>query len=344
MIGKGTARSRRRPRNALLAHDRAIVESFFRKLFTSPLDGFYLLALATVLVIFLRSGLTGLSPPYSDLAPSALSTIPATMTYLWFLRRLIWFRSESVFTADALTGVQARGYLLLGNFLAASMFSTLLFAPDLAALGKSLASWMLSAMLTLGVAQLVSCIMREPGAVNSETLVKLVSSRTSPSARATGTIVGAMLVALGLWLLPSDADIALVVVVPIVWCIWFAPIPYSALDFESYIGRSPFASVAKALRWPLIAVCVFAAIAGASADWKVALAGLAAGGAVIAYKLLEVLLVRALGRARTQFAMAVCLFGIITAVMVQPLLLSGILPVLGFRLVRAGYRRRWQLP
>ncbi|MBX7497195.1 hypothetical protein K3172_15150 [Qipengyuania sp. 6B39] len=328
-------------RNPLVAHDLLVVRGLIRSLTARALDALSAVFLLFVVIAALRHGLAGLPVAYRSIAISVLPGIPATLLLVVLLRRLEFFRTQSVVANAALCRRPAAAYVGLFQLAASIAFSIAFFAPDGPAVVLSMASWWIALFVAFAIARGLRQVLSWLDTYGQDRLAQIVEARGSDRVRRAAMLAVAIAIAtVSAVMSPTTAGIVSVVSV-LAWGLFFVPISYPVIEYEGMVGRPLRDSLAGRLGYLAAATVGFAGASLASFDWRVGASIVSVGVALAAYKMLEILLARALGGSRVQFALAACLFVLVSVALVQPLAFAIIAPVLAYWLSRLARKRLW---
>ena len=342
MVSRIDGRPYRR-RNPLLTHDFAILHAILIPLFQRVLDGVTLVGFVIALVALARHGLSNLTPQYAIIAVALSSGFAAIAVHAALMRRIAYFRTDSVLVSHALRTKTAAVYVLVFHTIVSLSVALSLFSGKLSEVLQSIMSWWSSVLICVVVATLLRHFIRAASPLAIDRFNRFVATRYSEKAVIAAAMVGCLGAGLASVTIDGDGAVVLAAVSALIIGLWFSPVSYSVVNFERLVGRSVQRTAWVQLKYLTCIAAAFGATGVIVWNWRLAGAAIAVMGILFVYKLLEVLLARALPASRVQFALTMCLFALMTIGAVMPLLLAAALPVLCIWLGKLGRARTYQL-
>lgn len=312
-------------------------------MFANPIDGLIAGVIVIVLIGLARNGLWAMAPLHRLAAASGIAGLLGPYAYYVALRRLAFFRSDSVLAHVALDGASAWRYVLVIAVLACLAPAAALFLPDPALLSSFVASFCLSLAVAVVLAKGFTLVRRRLTMTRQEKLARIFASRHASAYLPAAAIGGAAIIAAAGANLDWPAAAAIATVIALALGLWYSPVAYSRVEYERLIGMSPTASLWLQLKSLLLLSGVLTAGAMLGLEMRVVGVTVAVLTLLLCYKILEILVVRAFGGNRAQFFLALTLFALAGVGIVLPVLLAVIVPAAALWLVRKGSKRTWQL-
>jgi hypothetical protein len=329
--------------NPLLAHDLAIAAAGLRQMVRRPQDMLTMALAGAMAIGFGRASVDMLADDMRPFLLMGLASFAAISLDLALHSRLRYFRHESVLSPVALRVGPDILYRLFFHLLADSVLAGLICLPDLGLFAKVWVAWwfaLLPVQMCLALARLPQ-IPTTNGVFGF--LVDLWRSRHAGSG-ALSVVSAAAAIVFASALFGSRAiapGIASLLMIGLM--LWYAPIDHAVVTFERIIGHSPASSVRARLRIGFFAASALAIAAVAAGNAQLVAAVVVTALAVAAYKILEILLSRVMGRRQVQLTLA-CLLSIMLATGVALPWAAALLliAVAGWLAWRAG-RTEWML-
>jgi hypothetical protein len=329
--------------NRLLVHDRQIAVYHLRATFSSLGDGLTAIALSAFVVALARYGLFSLQASYRPVAVSIIASVIAPYFYYVLVRRIAFFRSNSVLADVALDIASARQYVLSIATISCLAIMAALLLPDVPLMVSFFVSFWASLVITVLLAKAFAALRRRISYRKQERLDQLLASRHLGTGLPVGAVGGAAIVFAAACFLDVPVAASIATFTSVALGFWFSPIAYSAVEFERLVGLSPTYSLRTRLRDGLFLAGALTGGALSSLQWQVAGIVLAVFALLLLYKGLEVLMVRAVGGNKAQFTMVLFLFGLVSVVFVLPFSVPLLVPASASWLLAKGRRRTWQL-
>lgn len=328
--------------NRLFVHDIQIAIYHFRSIFSSLGDGLIAVAGATAMVAFARYGILSLQPPYRQVVVAIAASVLAPYIYYVLVRRVAFFRSNSVLADLALDAAIARRYVFSIAFICSAIITSLLLPVSSLMLNffvSFCASLLITALLSKAFAALLCRISYQ----KQKRLDQLIASRYLGRGMPVAAVGGAAIIFSAARFVDVNIAAAIATLTSATLSLWYSPIAYSAVEYERLIGLSPVYSLRTKLRDLVLLGGALTGGASLSLKWQVAGVVVAVFAALLLYKGLEVLVVRAVGGSKAQISMILILFGLAVLGIVLPFLILFLVPVCAWRLLVIGRKRTWQL-
>ncbi len=330
-------------RNKLLVHDGAIAASHLRAVLARPFDGVIVCLAGIVLVALARDSLASLPPHYRLAAVSGIAGILGAYVYYFAQRRLAFFRSVSVLAHIALHSASAWQYVLAMALVACAGTAVVFLAPEPQLVLTFVTSFCISVLVAIAFAKGCALGRRRLAIARQERLMRILASRHAGPHPVKAAIAGAVIIAAASMILKPAEALPIAAITAAGLGLWYSPVAYSRIEYERLIGMSPAATLWAQLQRLLMLGAVMTAGAMLGMTVQAVAATIAVIALLLAYKGLEILIVRAFGPGRAQFLMTVSLIVLLTTMMILPLLLVVLAPLSIAWLLRAGRKRTWQL-
>lgn len=329
--------------NRLFVHDLQIAAYHLRAAFSSLGESLTTIALLAFVVALARYGLFSFQPLHRPVVVSIVASAVAPYLYYVLVRRIAFFRSNSVLAEVALDAASARWYVFSIAAIACLAIMIAVLAPDLPLMVGFLASFCASLLIAVLVSKAFAALHRRISYRKQERLDQFLASRYLGRGMPVAAIGGAAIVLAAACFLDVPVAAAIATFTSIALGFWFSPIAYSAVEYERLVGLSPTHSLRTKLRDCLLLGGALTAGALLSLRWEVAAVVVAVLALLMLYRGLEVLTVRAVGASKTQVSMVLFLFGLASIVFILPFLVPVLLPACLWWLLAKGRKRTWQL-
>jgi hypothetical protein len=329
--------------NRLLTHDLHIAVYHLRAAFSSLGDSLTAVAVLALVVALARYGLFSFQPLHRPVVVSIVASVIAPYLYYVLVRRLAFFRSDSVLADVALDTASARKYVFFITAICCLAIIVALLFPNLSLMVSFVVSFCASLLIAVLLSKAFSALRRRISYQKRERLDQLLASRYLGKGMPVAAIGGAAIVfaAARFFDVPFAASIATVTSVALGF--WFSPIAYSAVEYERLVGLSPTYSLRTKLRDGVLLGGALTGGALLSLQWLVAAVVLAVFALLLLYKGLEVLMVRAVGGNKAQISMVLLLFGLASIAIAVPFLVPLLVSACAWWLLAKGRKRTWQL-
>lgn len=304
--------------NGLLAHDLAIAVAGLKEIF-GRLQDVLTVALAGVMATgFCRVSIDTLTVDMRQLVLTGLCSFASLSLDFALRARLRYFRQESALSPVALRMRPRVGYRLFFHMLVSTALAGILCLPDASLFAKTWLAW----WLTLIPAQIFVILgrMLEPSATSGRSglVVDLWRSRHGGVGALPVISVAAAIVFLTALLGNRMIGPGIASLLTIFLILWYAPIDHAVVTFERIVGNSPIRSVRVRLRIAFAAASGLALAATAALNVEVVAAIAVTALAIFAYKILEILLSRIMGRRQVHLTLAFLVFLILAAILALP--------------------------
>lgn len=329
--------------NRLLFHDVQIAAYHLRAAFPNLRDSLTTLAAASFVVGLARYSLFSFQPLYRPIMVAIAASVIAPYLYFVLLRRIIFFRSNSVVADVALDAAQARLYVFCVITIACMAILIALLSPELSLMFDFILSFCASLLIAVILAKSLDVLHRRISSHRQRRLDELLASRYLGKGMPLAAVGGAAIVFIVACLLPAPPAASIAAFTSIVLGFWFSPIAYSAVEYERLIGLSATYSMRVRLREAVLLAGALTGGALVSLHWQVAAIVAAVFVLLVLYKALEVLMVRAVGEGKAQIWMLLFLFGIVSMAFAVPFLIPLLVLVSAWRLLAKARGRTWQL-
>lgn len=331
------------PANRLFVHDFQIAACHLRANVSSFGDGLTILVSLAAVVAAARYGIFSLPPLYRLILVSVAGSVTAPYIYYVLVRRVAFFRSNSVLADVALDKTSTRQYVFAIAMIACVAIIVALLAPDVSLMANFFASFCISLLVALLLSKAFSIIFRRISYHKQERLDEILASRHFGKGRLSMALCGGMSVFAAAAFLDVPVAASIATFTSLALCLWYAPIAYSAIEYERLVGLSPIFSLRTRVRNAVLIGSAVAVGAGLSMQWQIVGVVVAVFALLLLYKGLEVLIVRAVGGGKAQISMVMILLVLTSVAVVLPFLALILVPACAVWLLTKGRRRTWQL-
>lgn len=329
--------------NRLLAHDLAIAMAGLKQIFGRPHDVLVMALAGAIAVGFARASIATLADDMRQFVLAGGASFAALSLDLALRSRLKYFRRESALSPVALKMRSGVEYRLTFHLFLGTVFAGLLCLPDIDLFAKIWLSW----WITLIPVQIFVTLARlpQPSATMGPLgfLVDLWRSRHAGFGALPVILVAAAIVFLTALFGNTGLAPGVALLLTICLMLWYAPIDYAVVTFERIAGHSPVRSVRARLRIASAAAAALAMAAAVALKAAVVAVIVATAFAVLAYKILEILLSRLMDRRQVQLMLTFTLFLLLAAMLAPLWLAPALLVVLMVWLAWRAGRTAWML-
>ena len=329
--------------NRLFVHDIQIAINYLRSVFSSLGDGLTAVAGSAVMVAFARYGILSLQPLYREVVVAIAASVLAPYIYYVLVRRVAFFRSNSVLADLALDAAQAPRYVFAVAFILCSAIITVLLLPDSSLMLNFFLSFCASLLIAVLLSKAFAALRNRISYQKQKRFDELIASRYLGRGMPVAAVGGAATIFFAASLADVGMAAAIATFTSAALSLWYSPIAYSAVEYERLIGLSPGYSLRTKLRDLFLVGAALTGGASLSLNWQIAGVVVAVFALLLFYKGLEVLTVRAIGASKTQIMMVVILFALTSMAIVLPFLAMILIPVCAWWLFATGKKRTWQL-